>query len=126
MTWFKTPEQLSDEHKAKLVKQLETKRKEVEAEGVTVNGVRYAGYPGNRQALAESLEYANASGNTTFAGWKDSDGGFHADHPVADVQAAYEAIGANRSALIDREGQYAAQVMAGTLESVDGLDWTVD
>lgn len=113
------------QRKAHLIAELEPQRKAAEAEGVTINGVRYAGDPSNRQALGEALEYAASAGITTFSGWKDSDDQFHPDHPVADVQAAYEAIGHRRSALIALEGQYATQVMDGTLTSVAGLSWEV-
>lgn len=113
------------QRRAELVALIEPQRKAAEAEGVTVNGIRYAGDPDNRQALGESLQFAAAANMTTFAGWKDSDGVFHADHPVADVQAAYEQIGYRRGALIALEGQYAAQVMDGTLDSVEGLSWEV-
>lgn len=120
---FKTPETLAEEKKAALLGQLENQRKDQEALGVTVNGIRYAGSPDNRAALGEALEFANAVAQTTFAGWKDSDGVFHADHPVAEVQQAYEAIGSRRSALIAKEGEYAAQITAGTLTDLDTLTW---
>lgn len=108
-----------------LLPDLEQARKDAEAQGVTVNGIRYAGDPDNRQALNESLQFAAAANMTTFAGWKDSDGVFHADHPVADVQAAYEQIGYRRGALIALEGQYAAQLQAGEIDSIQGLSWDV-
>ncbi|GEK46558.1 hypothetical protein HPA02_08410 [Bisbaumannia pacifica] len=119
------PAAVAAQCKARLVAELEPQRKAAEAEGVMINGVRYAGDPSNRQALGEALEYAASAGVTTFSGWKDSDDQFHAEHPVADVQAAYEAIGHRRSALIALEGQYAAQVIDGTLVSVAGLSWEV-
>lgn len=109
-----------------LVASIEQQRKAAERQGVTINGLRYAGDESNRQALSEAIQFAEDAGETTFAGWKDSDGGFHADHPVADVKSAYRAIGARRSALIALEGQYVAQVMDGTLTDVDGLNWSVD
>lgn len=108
-----------------LLSDLEAARKDAEAQGVTINGIRYAGDPGNRQALNESLQFAAAANIATFAGWKDSDGVFHADHPVADVQTAYEQIGYRRGALIALEGQYAAQVQAGEIDSIEGLSWEV-
>lgn len=106
-----------------LVASVEQQRKAAEREGVTINGVRYAGDESNRQALSEAVQFATDAGDTVFAGWKDSDGGFHEDHPVQDVRDAYRAIGARRSALIAQEGQYVAQVMAGELTDVDGLVW---
>lgn len=106
-----------------LAVQLEPLRKEQEAIGVTVNGIRYSGDPSNRQALGESLQFASAANASTFAGWKDSDGAYHADHPVADVQQAYEAIGHRRSALIAKEGEYAAQIYAGMLTDLSSLGW---
>lgn len=128
MSWLidadvKTAQDLDREAKDRLISRIEAQRKEQEELGVTINGVRYGGEPSNRQALGEALEFANASGATTFAGWKDSDSGFHADHPVADVQTAYQAIGNRRSQLIGLEGQYIAQVEAGTLADVSDLAW---
>lgn len=111
--------------KGDLASQLEPLRKDQEAIGVTVNGIRYSGDPGNRQALGESLQFAEAASAITFAGWKDSDGQYHTDHPVADVQQAYEAIGQRRSALIAKEGEYAAQIYAGALTDLGGLKWEV-
>lgn len=106
-----------------LAEQLEPLRKAEEAKGVIINGIRYSGDPGNRRALNESLQFAAATSATTFAGWKDSDGAYHADHPVADVQQAYEAIGQRRSALIAKEGEYAAQIYAGMLTDLSSLGW---
>ena len=111
--------------KADLVAKLEPQRKAAEAEGVIINGIRYAGDPSNRQALGEALEYASVSDVTVFSGWKDSDGKFHLNHPVADVRNAYEAIGTRRSALIALEGTYASEIMSGTLVHVDGLSWEI-
>lgn len=116
----------AERHKSELLRSLEDARKGAEAEGVTINGIRYSGDPSNRQALDESLQFATASGATTFPGWKDSDGVFHNNHPVADVQAAYEAIGHRRGALIALEGQYSGQVRNGELTSIDGLSWDVN
>lgn len=111
--------------KADLIATLEPQRKDAEAKGVIINGIRYAGDPSNRQALGEALEYASVSDVTVFSGWKDSDGKFHLNHPVADVRNAYEAIGTRRSALIALEGTYASEIMSGTLVHVDGLSWEV-
>jgi len=130
MTWLdnaevKTAEDQSAERKSSLINQLETKRKEAEAEGVTINGVRFSGDPSNRQALSEALQFANAANLTEFAGWKDSDGGFHTTMPSADVQQAYQSIGQRRSQLIALESQYAAQVMDGSLTDVNNISWSV-
>jgi len=113
------------QRRAELVALIEPQRKAAEAQGVTINGIRYAGDPDNRQALNESLQFAAAANMATFAGWKDSDGVFHADHPVADVQAAYEQIGYRRGALIALEGRYAAQLVSGEIDSIEGLSWEV-
>lgn len=116
------PEPVSPEQ---LLSDLEDARKTAEAQGVTINGIRYAGDPDNRQALNESLQFAAASNLTTFAGWKDSDGVFHDDHPVTDVQAAYESIGYRRGALIALEGKYAAQITNGEVTNIDELSWEI-
>ena len=98
-----------------LLQQLTQARKEQERQGVTINGIRYAGDPGNRQALQEAIALMDDAGLTEFESWKDSDNIFHANHPLADVRDAYRAIGARRSQLIAAEGEYAAQIIAGTL-----------
>lgn len=128
MSWLndaevKTADDLSRGVKDKLISRIESQRKEQEASGVVINGIRYSGDPSNRQALGEALEFAAAVGHTAFSGWKDSDGTFHADHPVADVQAAYQAIGQRRSELIALEGQYITQVKDGALSDVTELTW---
>ena len=98
-----------------LLQQLTQARKEQEHQGVTINGIRYAGDPGNRQALQEAIALMDDAGLTEFESWKDSDNIFHANHPLADVRDAYRAIGARRSQLIAAEGEYAAQIIAGIL-----------
>ena len=98
-----------------LLQQLTQARKEQETQGVTINNIRYAGDPGNRQALQEAIAFMGDAGLTEFPAWKDSDDVFHADHPLADVKDAARAIGARRSQLIAAEGEYAAQIIAGTL-----------
>jgi hypothetical protein len=98
-----------------LLQQLTQARKEQERQGVTINGIRYAGDPGNRQALQEAIAFMDDAGLTEFEGWKDSDNVFHANHPLADVRDAYRAIGIRRVALIAAEGEYAAQIIAGIL-----------
>jgi len=102
-------------------------RKQEEAEGVTVNGIRYAGDEGSRQALREAIESMEYAGTVVFSVWKDSDGQYHPGHPLADVKDAYRAVGQRRSRLIELEGQYVAQVLDGDLTDLtdlDGLDWS--
>jgi len=98
-----------------LLGQLSAARKAEEQQGVTLNDIRYAGDPGNRQALQEAISFMDYAELDEFARWKDSDDVFHADHPLADVKDAARAIGARRSQLIAAEGEYAAQIIAGTL-----------
>ena len=106
-----------------LLSQLSAARKSQEQQGVTLNSIRYGGDPGNRQALQEAIAFMDDAGLTEFPSFKDSDNGFHADHPVVDVVDAYRAIGARRVQLIAAEGQYAAQVVDGSLTEVTGLTW---
>ena len=106
-----------------LLQQLTQARKEQETQGVTINGIRYAGDPGNRQALQEAITYIEDAGLTEFPTWKDSDDVFHADHPLADVKDAARAIGARRSQLVAAEGEYAAQIIAGTLIDLSEVTW---
>ena len=106
-----------------LLSQLSAARKEQERQGVTINGIRYAGDPGNRQALQEAIALMDDAGLTEFESWKDSDNIFHANHPLADVRDAYRAIGARRSQLIAAEGEYAAQIIAGTLTDLSEVVW---
>ena len=49
-----------------LLSQLTAARKEQEQQGVDINGIRYAGDPGNRQALQEAIEFMNDAGLTEF------------------------------------------------------------
>jgi hypothetical protein len=111
------------EVKKQLMSDLSAERKLQERQGVTINGIRYAGDPGNRQALQEAIEFMNEAGLTEFQGFKDSDDEFHVDHPVADVVDAYRAIGMRRVALIAAEGEYAAQITAGTLTDLSEVVW---
>jgi len=106
-----------------LLAQLLSARKDQEQQGVTLNSIRYGGDPGNRQALQEAIAFMDDAGLTEFPSFKDSDNGFHADHPVVDVVDAYRAIGALRAQLIAAEGEYAAQVVDGSLADVTGLTW---
>ena len=106
-----------------LITQLTQARKEQERQGVTINDVRYAGDPGNRQALKEAIEFMEDAGLTEFQKWKCSDDEFHVNHPLADVFDAYRAIGIRRVALIAAEGEYAAQITAGTLTDLSEVTW---
>ena len=106
-----------------LLVQLATERKEQARQGVTINGIRYAGDPGNRQTLQEAITYIEDAGLTEFPAWKDSDDVFHADHPLADVKDAVRAIAARRSQLIAAEGEYAAQIAAGTMIDLSEVVW---
>ena len=106
-----------------LLRQLTQARKSQERQGVTINGIRYAGDPGNRQTLQEAITYLEDAGLTEFPTWKDSDDVFYADHPLADVKDAARAIGARRSQLVAAEGEYAAQIIAGTLSDLTEVVW---
>jgi hypothetical protein len=106
-----------------LLQQLTQERKAQERQGVTINGIRYAGDPGNRQALQEAIALMEDAGLTEFPSFKDSDNDFHADHPVVDVVDACRAIGARRAQLIAAEGQYASEIIAGTLTDLTQVTW---
>ena len=108
---------------AQLIAQLAAERQAQERQGVTINGIRYAGDPGNRQAISEAMQFMADAEATEFPIWKDSDDVFHVDHPLIDVVDAYRAIGARRVQLIAAEGEYAAQVVDGSLTEVTGLTW---
>jgi hypothetical protein len=108
---------------SQLLQRLTQARKEQERQGVTINDIRYAGDPGNRQALQESIEFMNDAGLTEFPSWKDSDNKFHVDHPLADVFDAYRAVGMRRVALIAAEGEYAEKIIAGTLTDLSEVVW---
>lgn len=91
---------------------IKAERKRAEAQGITHNGVRYAGDPSNRQAMQEALMSADDGGMTVFAAWKDSDGNYHDNVPVADVRQALRQIGQRRAHLIGLEAQYVADAAA--------------
>ena len=107
-----------------LLWQLTQQRKAQERQGVVINGIRYAGDPGNRQSLQEAIAFMENASLTEFPTWKDSDDVFHADHPLADVKDAARAIGARRSQLVAAEGEYAAQIIAGTLTDLSEVVWS--
>lgn len=113
----------ADWHQRNLIGILERKRKEQEEIGITLNGVRYAGDQSNRQALQEALKAAEEYTMTAFDSWKDSDGGYHANHPVADVHEAYRQIGLRRMALIAKESEFVAQIKSGQPVDFGSLQW---
>ena len=121
---IKTAEQIAQEKAQQESAKLPAIRKRKEAEGVVINGIRYAGDSGNRQALKEAIDLAAELNITTFPSWKDSDGNFHANHSSADVKAALLAIASRRGELIALEGQYTAGVLDGTITDVELLTWT--
>jgi len=126
MTQAQFNEKLADRKKpttGQLLQQLTQARKEQERQGVTINGVRYAGDPGDRQAMQESLAFMEDAGIAEFTSWKDSDDVFRIDHPLVDVVDAYRSIGARRAQLIAAEGEYAAQIIAGTLTDLSEVTW---
>jgi hypothetical protein len=106
-----------------LISKINRQRKAAERQGITHNNIRYAGSPEDRQTMDEAMIFAEDAGITVFSVWKDSDNEFHTNHPVSDVVEAYQIIGQNRMRLIELEGQYIAQVQAGELTEVDGLNW---
>ena len=106
-----------------LLQQLTQARKEQERQGVTINGIRYGGDPSNRQALREAVAFMDDAGLTEFPKWKCSDNEFYLNHPLVDVSYAYRAVGMRRVALIGAEGQYAAQITAGTLTDLSEVVW---
>ena len=108
---------------SQLLQRLTQARKAQEQQGIMINGIRYAGDPGNRQPLQEAITYIEDTGLAEFPSWKCSDDEFHVDHPLADVKDAARAIGARRSQLIAAEGEYAAQIIAGTLTDLTEVVW---
>jgi hypothetical protein len=106
-----------------LLQQLSAARKAQEQQGVTLNDIRYAGDPGNRQALQEAISFMDYAELDEFSRWKDSDNQFHTEHPLSDVVYAYQAIGQRRASLIATEGEYANQIAAGTLTDLTGVTW---
>ena len=107
-----------------LLSQLSAARKSQERQGVVINGIRYAGDPGNRQALQEAIAFMEDAGLTKFPKWKDSDNQFHAGHLLSDVVDAYQAIGERRAALIAIEGEYAEKITEGTLTDLGEVVWS--
>ena len=111
-----------------LLQYLESARKSVEEQGVTVGGIRYSGSPAGRQTLSEAIRYADSEEVELFTSWKDSDNQYHANHPVADVKLALAAILTQRGALIAKEAIYAQQIIAEqvtTFAEIDAIEWIV-
>ena len=99
-------------------------RKEMERQGVTVNGVRYAGDSDNRRDMKEALDYCAQTGVVAFSAWKDSDGQHHKNHPVSDVRNALMRIAMQRGDLIAREGELMARIDAAQDEQdLDSINW---
>ena len=99
-------------------------RKGLERQGVTVNGVRYAGDSDNRRDMKEALDYCTQTGVVAFSAWKDADGGFHPNHPVSDVRAALMRIAMQRGSLIAQEGELMARIDAATTEQdLADINW---
>ena len=106
-----------------LLQQLTQARKEQERQGVVINDIRYAGDPGNRQALKEAIELMEDKGLTEFPKWKCSDDEFHVDHPLADVVQAYRAIGIQRVNLIATEGNHANKIISSKITDLKKVKW---
>jgi len=104
---------------------IKAERKQAEASGIMLNGVRYSGDSGGRQALRDAVNAADEAGTTVFSVWKDSDGQYHSNHPLSEVKAALAQIIRRRSALIALEALYANQLAAGEIESGE-LDWATE
>ena len=99
-------------------------RKAAERQGVTVQGVRYAGDADNRRDMKEALDGFQVSGQTAVQSWKDSDGKHHRNHPVSDVHNAYFQILIQRQQFIAREGELMAQIDAAeTQQDLDAITW---
>lgn len=124
-TGFFNAAKLLDYRRSMVEPLVRAQRKAAERQGVTLNGVRYAGDPGNRQALQEAILSADDGQLTAFSAWKDSDNQFHQDHPVADVKDALRAIGQRRSALIALESLYVGQVVDELID-IHELDWSTE
>ena len=77
-----------------------------------------------QQSIVEHEGFKSTPYPDPLHGWKDSDNVFHANHPLVDVVDAYRAIGARRAQLIATEGQYADQIISGTLTDPGDVTWT--
>lgn len=104
---------------------IQAQRIAVEGAGVVLNGIRYSGDASNRQAMQEALTAAADGGLDSFSSWKCSDGRYHSNHPVSEVESALREIGNRRSALIELEGQYVVMAAAGEVD-VEALEWVTE
>ena len=99
-------------------------RKAAERQGVTIQGVRYAGDADNRRDMKEALDGFQVSGQTAVQRWKDSDGKYHRNHPVSEIHNAYFQILMQRQQFIDREADLVAQIDAAeTPQGLDAITW---
>lgn len=116
-------DQLSDRKR----REIEVARKADEADGVTINGVRYSGSPENRQSLADALELASEEGITEIAPWKDSDDAFHVSVSVNDVRQARSQIIKRRAVLISQEEERFAAIDAALAAedraAIEAVEW---
>ncbi len=124
-TAFYDPTKIIRYQRAQVEPQVKAQRKKAEALGVTVNGIRYDGSPENRQAMQEALTAAADASMTTFTSWKDSEGQYHANHPVIDVEDALRKIGQRRAILIAMEAQHVDAVIAGDVDVFE-LSWATE
>lgn len=104
---------------------IQAQRITAEGAGVVLNGIRYSGDAPNRQAMQEALTAAADGDLDSFSSWKCSDGRYHSNHPVSEVESALREIGNRRSALIELEGQYVAMAAAGEVD-VEALEWVTE
>lgn len=111
--------------KAMVEPSVRAQRKRVEKDGVVLNGIRYAGDQTGRQAMQEAIMATEDAGSDSFATWKDSEGGYHQDHPLAEVKDALRKVGARRSVLIALEALYVSQVADDQLD-IHELDWATE
>lgn len=124
LTPYTLPAPSLDDLKARKSREINDARKEAEAQGVTVNGARYAGDSDSRRDMREALDYCKMTGTVAFSAWKDSDGHYHLNHPVSDVRSALMQIGIRRGQLIAREGEFMAQIDAAeTEQDLDAITW---
>lgn len=109
-------------------RRIEDARKQIEIEGVTINGIRYSGSPDNRTAVKEAIEMASYANITEIKRFKDSDGVFHADVAISDIEQALVAIGQNRIDLIDTEGDLSAEIdtalASNDLRAIRAVNWS--
>jgi hypothetical protein len=107
--------------------EIHTARQEAEAQGVTIEGVRYAGDDKSRWALNEARDFAQRTGMRTFSVWLDADEQYHPDHPASEVHQAALAMFNRRAFLIDQEARLMAEidmaVESGDAKALQGVAW---